>query len=153
MQPAFQSFQYSKFHQFPWLGKLHAVSTWSLQKVYPLFLPLCCVLPSYKEPLQPVEPAAALCQLAALPCSVRASPGPAQVLPRTDQSLPPSPALNLTPRTTWTSSHLLPSHPFQTRRASCSTSATNWKGTTRYTISHGRSLHCLQRITKIHVCI
>lgn len=30
--------------------------------LYPIFLPLCCVIPSYKAPLQAVEPAAALWQ-------------------------------------------------------------------------------------------
>lgn len=135
------------------IRKHHVVSTWSLQKVYSLFPPLRYALPSYKEPLQPAEPAAALCQLAALPCSVGAPPGPAQAFPGMEQSLLPSTALNLTPGTTRTSSRLLPSYPVQTRRASCSTSATNWRETMLCTTSHGCSLHYLQKISNIHVCI
>lgn len=68
-------------------------------------------------------------------------------------SNPCLPPQHLTPRTTRTSSHLLPSYPFQTRHASCCTSATNRRETTSCTTSHACSLHCLQRISKIHLCL
>lgn len=88
MEPASSLFNTAN-NLFPWLENSMQcpVGPWGI--LYPIFLPLCCVIPSYKEPLQPLEPAAALCQLAALPCSVGVSPGQAQAFPGMEQSLSP----------------------------------------------------------------
>lgn len=115
MEPTSSLFSTAKVICFP--DQKTPCSVQLVPKKYstPFSFHCCCVIPSYKEPLQSVEPAAALCQLAALPCSV----GAPRAKHRHSQGWS-NPSLHWEDhilRNTCRSSCLLPSYPPQTKRA------------------------------------
>lgn len=122
MQPASTLFSTANVICFP--DQKTPCSVQVVPKIlYPIFLPLCCVIPSYKAPLQAVEPAAALWQ----PC-------PAlwerlQAKHRNSRGWS-NPSLHCRDhmRNICTSSCLLPSYPPQTQCASQLLKQTKEKG-------------------------